>query len=71
MSEVPVDEDPNITDILGYWFQGVKQGDETELNQTHQMFWFMRNAMVDHLIRSNYTEVWEKVRDPVLNGEEF
>jgi len=59
-SVVPADEDPIVTDLLAYWFQDVKNGDDTELGQQQIAFWFMRNAMVDNLICNNYEEVWKK-----------
>jgi len=53
-------EDPQIGEIFGYWFQAV-DSDDTELTfAKHAAFWFMRNDHVDELIRSNFQATWEK-----------
>jgi len=52
-------DDPMIGEIMEYWFQSV-QNDNIELGQEHIQFWFMRNQLVDDLIRNNFLSTWEK-----------
>lgn len=53
------EEDPEIADILGYWFTDVPS-DETPITPDHLGFWFYRNPVVDDAIRSNFAAVWQR-----------
>jgi uncharacterized protein (DUF924 family) len=53
-------EDPQIQEILGYWFQGISSDDTELLLDKHANFWFLRNNLVDDLIRNNFYATWEK-----------
>jgi len=52
-------EDPMIGQIFGYWFHNV-EGPDTVLGDEHREFWFVRNKVVDSLIRNNFKAIWEK-----------
>jgi len=52
-------EDPEIAEILNYWFSQVAS-DDANLTQDLISFWFLRSSLVDDLIRNNFGAVWEK-----------
>jgi len=49
----------DIRGILDYWFHQIED-ENTEIGEKEVQFWFMRNNIVDDLIRNNFSGLWEK-----------